>query len=106
MLVLSGCAGAGTAKQVNGTVARPDATQGVENADKGKLTGVVTDDEAVPIEGATVGLFLNGGGEPSSVVTGQAGEFAFLGVEPGTYLVTVSKIGHKDASQGNVEVGS
>jgi len=58
-------------------------------AGKGSLTGVVTDEATGnPIAGATVVL------ESLNTSTNSSGGYSFNNIEPGNYLVTVSKTGY------------
>lgn len=59
-------------------------------ANKGTISGKVVDENGDPIEGATVTL---DSGE--TVTTDENGEFS-MQVDPGTYIITVSKGGYED----------
>lgn len=69
----------------------PDAFQDIDvTATTGAIRGLVITEAIVPIPGATVRL-VQGGQEK---VTDDDGAFVFTGLEPGTYFLSVSKVGH------------
>lgn len=103
LVILSGCAGQAVKTDIK-DVEKPASTQGIDDPDKGKVLGVVVDDEALPVEGASAALFAAGAVTPSVATTGGAGEFAFFGLEPGTYLLVVQKIGFQDATEKHLQV--
>jgi len=101
-VLLAGCTQGGGPAAIGSD--KPPATVGVDDPSKGKVTGIVsTLEEELPIEGANVALFKDI--ENALVaVTDAAGTFTFLGVEPGRYAMTVTKIGYTDFQDGAVEV--
>jgi len=71
----------------------------------GKITGVVTDDEGVPIPGVTVEISspaLMGG--IHSQVTSDKGIYRFLNLSPGTYTVVFKLQGFQTITRENVRV--
>ena len=65
-------------------------------ADRGRITGVVTDARGAVLPGVTVSL---SGMESRTVVTNQRGEFAFEGLLPGRYELTAVLPGFVDVKQ-------
>ena len=72
-----------------------------QNAD---VTGTVVDESKAAVPGATV--TLSGGGPSAATITGPQGEYAFHGVPPGTYRVTVMLAGFATATQVDVMVAN
>lgn len=62
----------------------------------GVIRGVVVDEAIRPVEGARIRLQ---GETPKEAVSTAAGTFGFDALEPGTYFLTVSKVGFFDAQQ-------
>src|SRR6184192_2018464 len=75
-------------------------------AQTGSITGKVTDENKMPIPGATVTVV----GSSLSTATGNNGEYTITGVKPGKYTVEVKFIGYVTiqnivvVSSGNVPV--
>lgn len=77
-LLATGCAGPGGTDRAAG-----GSSEGLG------LSGVVVDQAIRPLEGATV--LATGGGLGLNATTGPDGLFNFTGLEPGVYVLTVSK---------------
>lgn len=99
-LLVAGC---------SGTPATPDATPLVAEEEfagleatqtTGVIRGVVVDEAVRPLGGALISL---AGTPPRNATSSEAGAFGFSGLEPGTYFMTVSKVGYFDV-QSSVEV--
>jgi outer membrane protein assembly factor BamB len=88
---------------INGVVVTP-ATTTTEDAQLGSgggISGAVTDAQTHgPITGATVDCSC----QTASTSTNGSGTYAFAGVTPGTYTISVSAPGHVSASNSNVVV--
>lgn len=73
----------------------------------GRIVGKILDDKQNPIEFTTVSLLNE---KDSSLVKGvlasQDGEFVFNQVIPGSYIVTVSKLGYKSGSSNLININS
>ncbi len=70
---------------------------------EGQIRGTITDDSLAPIAGAQIGI-LNS--DPQVVVsTNAAGQFAMVGLLPGTYAVAAQSLGHESATR-SVEVAA
>jgi hypothetical protein len=69
----------------------------------GGVTGIVTDATGSVIVGATVNLQNKSTSEIQSATTGPTGAYQFTLLKPGTYVVSVSQTGFKQASE-TVEV--
>ncbi|MGB1586615.1 MAG: carboxypeptidase-like regulatory domain-containing protein [Thermoplasmatota archaeon] len=61
----------------------------------GAIRGIVVDSAIVPVAGADIELV----GTQETAVTNEEGAFSFDALEPGTYFVSVTKLGYKDAQQ-------
>ena len=81
--------------------ARPSSAQ---TAATGAVLGVVTDPSGAVVPGAAVELNNIATGTKSSTVSGSQGQFAFPGVAPGTYVVTVTATGFSTSSITNIDV--
>ncbi len=92
---LAGCLGGGD------TTGLDDPSEPLVTEETGAIRGIVTDDEGLPVEGATVAAQQDGQTVKESE-TDDSGEFAMGNLEPGTYRVFVQALGHdavgKDAS--------
>lgn len=85
--LLAGCTGEGTPQ------GQPEPTE-----QAGCIEGVVVDAAIRPIEGATVAVPR----VPANATTPASGEFAFCGLEPGLYVVQVSKADYLPSEQNAV----
>jgi hypothetical protein len=66
---------------------------------RGRLTGVVTNDQGQPVEGATVTIKKEGTGDgPDPIATDKKGRWAMGGLATGTWEVTVELPGHVTAA--------
>lgn len=68
----------------------------VKRVDNVDVRGLVRDDLGAPLAGVAVKLV--GGGPIHATVTNGMGEFEFIGVEPGKYILTSSQEGSRDIS--------
>jgi hypothetical protein len=93
-VALAGCAQAPAASTLaSSSAAAPPPKAG---ASTGSLSGVVVDDEMVPVADADVGLVEDAKALTKSDATGR---FVFNDLEPGTYSVAVQKIGYETGTQ-------
>jgi carboxypeptidase family protein len=104
LILLAGCTSGNTPGGIKNN--KPPSTAGVDDASKGKIMGVVTNDEEVPLEGAAVAILTGAGAISLAAVTDAAGNFAFLGVEPGSYILTAQKVGFTDYVEKNLQVAA
>src|SRR5687767_7694896 len=65
-------------------------------ADRGRITGVITDASGAVLPGVTVSL---SGAESRAAVTNNRGEFAFEGVRPGQYELKATLPGFVEVKQ-------
>ena len=71
----------------------------------GSIIGTVSDSSGSRIPAATVEVVQTATNAARKVVTGESGEYTFVGLVPGTYTVTISKEGFgKQVRTANVEV--
>lgn len=70
----------------------------------GTVTGTVTDPSGGVIAGATVTITSRATNFSQTVTTNRAGQFAFHGLFPAGYGITVSKIGFQTLSVANTQV--
>jgi hypothetical protein len=70
----------------------------------GALTGTVTDASGGVVVGAAVTITNNGTGQERTATTGSDGAYKFTLLNPGTYKVSFSAAGFKDATVGSVTV--
>jgi len=68
------------------------------------LHGVVTDKSGASISDATVTLSNTGQGFQRDTKTNKAGEYEFLSLPPGTYVLTVEMTGFQKFEQTNLEL--
>ena len=68
------------------------------------VTGTVTDQSGAVIPNANVTITNEGTSTSNKAVTTGAGTYAFTGLTPGVYSVTVEKTGFKKAVQTHVNV--
>ena len=57
------------------------------------VTGLVTDEQNAAVAGAEVHLLENATGDSHTTLTNETGRYVVVNVQPGTYVVTVSKQG-------------
>jgi hypothetical protein len=75
-----------------------------QNASTGALAGLVTDPSGAVITGATISVTNSATGESRTVKSGSAGNYSAALLQPGTYVVSVSKEGFRDAKYSHVVV--
>ncbi len=75
-----------------------------QTAASGAVLGVVTDPSGAVVAGAAVELVNSSTGAKSETITGAQGQYAFPGVIPGTYAVTVSLKGFRTSTITNINV--
>ena len=75
-----------------------------QTAATGAVLGAVTDPAGAAVVGADVELVNSATGIKSAVVTGAQGQYAFPGVNPGTYAITVGTKGFRTSTVTNVDV--
>src|SRR5712692_40891 len=68
------------------------------------LNGVVTDKTGAAIVSAKVMLVNSGQGFTRETTTGPAGEYQYLALQPGTYLLSVEKTGFRKFEQKNLQL--
>ena len=72
--------------------------QNPEEAQPGKVEGVMTDDDGEALAGVTVGLFEKGSDEPlQTAVSDENGAFSFIGLKAGNYTISI-----KDVPEGYI----
>jgi len=72
--------------------------------DTTSLNGVVTDKTGAAIVSAKVMLVNSGQGFKRETTTGSAGEYQYLALQPGTYLLTVEKTGFRKFDQKDLQL--
>lgn len=75
-----------------------------QTAATGAVLGAVTDPTGASVVGADVELVNSATGIKSAVVTGGQGQYAFPGVNPGTYIVTVGAKGFRTSTITGIDV--
>jgi hypothetical protein len=75
-----------------------------QTAASGAVLGAVTDPAGAAVVGADVELVNSATGIKSAVITGAQGQYAFPGVNPGTYAITVGAKGFRTSTVTNVDV--
>ena len=71
----------------------------------GKISGVVTDGSAKVLESATITLLRAKDSTVAKIsVADKTGAYSFDGVPAGTYIVSISAVGHQKGWSGPVEV--
>ncbi len=75
-----------------------------QTAATGAVLGVVTDPSGAVVAGASVDLLNIATGTKASAVTGSQGQYAFPGVAPGAYVITVAAKGFSTSSVTNIDV--
>ncbi|MBI2078409.1 MAG: carboxypeptidase regulatory-like domain-containing protein [Euryarchaeota archaeon] len=93
-LVVAGCSGGSLGSTAVSSDPAPPPTV---TAEKGSISGSVTDEELQPIAGADVGLSK---GADRVTKTDASGKFTFNELDPGAYAVFVQKLGFESASKG------
>ena len=72
------------------------------------VTGLVTDEQGAAVPGAEVRLLETATSAAQTTLTNEAGRYVIVNVQPGTYIVTISKAGftvHKINAQ-RVDLGA
>ena len=96
----SGCVAGDATGEPKTDQTDPSAVAPPSDSD-GQIRGTITDDSLAPIAGAQIGI-LNS--DPQVIVTSNAaGQFAMVGLLPGTYSVAAQSLGHQSATR-SVEV--
>jgi hypothetical protein len=75
-----------------------------QTAATGAVLGAVTDPAGAAVVAAGVELVNSATGVKSAVITGAQGEYAFPGVNPGTYAITVTSKGFRTSTVTSVDV--
>src|SRR3984885_6424874 len=75
-----------------------------QTAATGAVLGAVTDPSGAAVIAADVELVNSATGVKAAVVTGAQGQYAFPGVNPGTYAITVASKGFRTSTVTNVDV--
>jgi Carboxypeptidase regulatory-like domain len=75
-----------------------------QTAATGAVLGTVTDPAGAVVVAAAVELVNSATGVKSTATTGPQGEYAFPGVNPGTYAITVASKGFRTSTVTNVDV--
>src|SRR5687767_11041641 len=101
-ILLSGCTNGNTGGSKD--IAKPTSTVGVDDPSKGKILGAVMNEESLPVEGAGVAILGVAPGSGLTATTDANGNFAFLGVEPGVYVLTAQKVGFEDFTRKDIQV--
>src|SRR3954454_9931386 len=57
------------------------------------VTGLVTDEQNAAVAGAEVRLLESATGASQTTLTNKTGRYVIVNVQPGTYIVTISKTG-------------
>ncbi len=70
----------------------------------GSVVGTITDSAGAVVAGAHVQLTNKGTNAAQKAVTGAAGTYTFINLNPGVYSVTVTNQGFKSATNDRVEV--
>ncbi|MGB8581424.1 MAG: carboxypeptidase regulatory-like domain-containing protein [Candidatus Sulfotelmatobacter sp.] len=80
------------------------ATLAPAQAGRGSVSGLVTDSAGALVSGAQVVLLNPATGVTQHTVTSSAGLYTFISLNPGTYQVTASQKGFKNAAREKVTV--
>lgn len=80
------------------------STSLAQTAASGAVLGAITDPSGAVVAGAAVDLRNAGTDAKSSAVAGSQGQYAFPGVAPGNYVLTVSAKGFRTSSITNIDV--
>ncbi|MGH9485014.1 MAG: carboxypeptidase-like regulatory domain-containing protein, partial [Terriglobales bacterium] len=70
------------------------------------MAGTITDPSHAAVPGATVKVMGISTGIQLTATTGSQGHFSIANVQPGSYLITVSKTGFKTGTFQNVTVAA
>ena len=76
----------------------------IAQTDRGGITGKVTDPAAAVLPNATVVLKNEDNGVTQTTQTNGAGEYTFIGVNPGKYTVTVNHAGFENISNTHIQI--
>src|SRR5438270_3294888 len=74
------------------------------HAQTASVSGMVVDQSAAVIPGATV--VLAGPGTHTPTISGARGQYSFNNVSPGTYQITATLVGFSQATRDNITVGA
>ena len=105
--VFSGCVGSTSSSEAGDPAtsasATVDAGSNAASTDEvGSLTGVVTDDEAVPLSGVKIAILT----PDLSALTDEAGKYTFLNLKVGEYEVFAERLGYESkAAKVTIESG-
>src|SRR6201995_3329485 len=75
-----------------------------QTASTGALTGVTLDPSGAALPGVILHLTIENGSESKSIISDNAGRFAFFLLPPGTYEMQASKADFKPLSQQDIHV--
>lgn len=103
-LVFAGCAG-GSAKTGTAPVASSEIqASGSPIEGTGAITGVIIDDQTLPLAGVSIAVRSVDVGTTLEALTDEAGRFSVSGIAAGSYHVFAAKLGHESATKA-VTVG-
>ncbi len=68
------------------------------------VTGTVTDQKGAAVPGASIELLNTATNESRTQTTGDTGYYTFVSVPPGTYKVSIKKVGFRTTTIGPVDV--
>jgi hypothetical protein len=77
----------------------------VNNSTAGRLEGLVTDNEKVIIEGASI-VIKQDGTDVATAITGTDGRYVAMGLPSGTYSVTASKDNYETVTIEDVKIAA
>lgn len=92
---MAGCMGAETTPADDPGVPPETADAATPQSDRGSISGIVLDDEQMPVAGVTVAL-VESANETRSA---QDGRFTFNGLEPGSYTLVATRVGFDQTAQ-------
>lgn len=100
---LAGCAEEAAPEEASDSEAAFEGLEGNVSDDTGLIRGIVLDDAIVPVAQATITLQ----GEGRSITSNEEGAFLFDLLAPGTYFLTVEKLGYNTTqTSASVEAGN